>query len=98
MVVVDSIDRCGRTISCADDVLVKTFVPAGIHFAVVQDEFISIGKTKEELYEYIKKARYAAVQLKGMREYAVREQLEGLLPCMMKSMDTFFLMTAGNAY
>ena len=32
----------------------------------------------EELYEYIKKARYAAVQLKGMREYAVREQLEGL--------------------
>ena len=78
MVVVDSIDRCGRTISCADDVLVKTFVPAGIHFAVVQDEFISIGKTKEELYEYIKKARYAAVQLKGMREYAVREQLEGL--------------------
>lgn len=78
MVVVDSIDRCSRTISCADDVLVKTFVPAGIHFAVVQDEFISIGKTKEELYEYIKKARYEAVQLKGMREYAVREQLEGL--------------------
>ncbi len=78
MVVVDSIDRCGRTISCADDVLVKTFVPAGIHFAVVQDEFISIEKTKEELYEYIKKARYVAVQLKGMREYAVREQLEGL--------------------
>lgn len=64
MVVVDSIDRCSRTISCADDVLVKTFVPAGIHFAVVQDEFISIGKTKEELYEYIKKARYEAVQLK----------------------------------
>lgn len=78
MVVVDSIDRCSRTISCADDVLVKTFVPAGIHFAVVQDEFISIGKTKEELYEYIKKARYEAVQLKGMREYAIREQLEGL--------------------
>ena len=53
MVVVDSIDRCSRTISCADDVLVKTFVPAGIHFAVVQDEFISFGNTKEELYEYI---------------------------------------------
>lgn len=75
MVVVDSIDRCSRTISCADDVLVKTFVPAGIHFAVVQDEFISIGKTKEELYEYIKKARYEAVQLKGMREYAIREEI-----------------------
>lgn len=77
MVVVDSIDRCSRTISCADDVLVKTFVPAGIHFAVVQDEFISIGKTKEELYEYIKKARYEAVQLKGMREYAIREKRNG---------------------
>ena len=35
-------------------------------------------KKAEELYEYIKKARYEAVQLKGMREYAVREQLEGL--------------------
>lgn len=78
MVVVDSIDRCGRTISCADDVLVKTFVPAGIHFAVVHDDFISVGKTREELYEYIKRARYDAVQLKGMREYAIREQLEGL--------------------
>lgn len=62
MVVVDSIDRCSRTISCADDVLVKTFVPAGIHFAVVQDEFISIGKTKEELYEYIKKGIFEKVQ------------------------------------
>ena len=93
MVVVDSIDRCGRTISCADDVLVKTFVPAGIHFAVVQDEFISIGKTKEELYEYIKKARYAAVQLKGMQS---ENSWRDFIPCMMKSMDTFFLMTAGN--
>ena len=35
-------------------------------------------KKAEELYEYIKKARYEAVQLKGMREYAIREQLEGL--------------------
>ena len=96
MVVVDSIDRCSRTISCADDVLVKTFVPAGIHFAVVQDEFISIGKTKEELYEYIKKARYEAVQLKGMREYAIREQLEGLYTVHDENMATFFLMTAGN--
>lgn len=39
MVVVDSIDRCSRTISCADDVLVKTFVPAGIHFAVGRFEY-----------------------------------------------------------
>ena len=82
MVVVDSIDRCGRTISCADDVLVKTFVPAGIHFAVVQDEFISIGKTKEELYEYIKKARYAAVQLSRFgRDYLeTGYYLETILP------------------
>ena len=27
MVVVDSVDRCGKYISCAEDVLVKTFFP-----------------------------------------------------------------------
>ena len=84
MVVVDSIDRCSRTISCADDVLVKTFVPAGIHFAVVQDEFISIGKTKEELYEYIKKARYEAVQLKGIKEKKNAVDVRLVMPSVRK--------------
>lgn len=42
MVVVDSIFRCGRNVSFAEDVLLKTFYPAGIHFAVVEDDFCSM--------------------------------------------------------
>lgn len=76
MVVVDSLDRCGRYISCAEDVLVKTFVPAGLHFAVVQDDFCSIGKSREEVEEYIKKEK-TAVMVSSMRENTVREQMEG---------------------
>lgn len=44
MVVVNSIDRCGKYISCAEDVLAKTFFPAGIHFSVVQDDFLQYRK------------------------------------------------------
>lgn len=76
MVVVDSLDRCGRYISCAEDVLAKTFVPAGLHFAVVQDDFCSIGKSREEIEEYIKKEK-TAVMVSSMRENTVREQMEG---------------------
>lgn len=85
MVVVDSIDRCGRTISCADDVLVKTFVPAGIHFAVVQDEFISIGKTKEEIidtmidtvYVYDKKRIEVILRFDDVLQKVISEYMEG---------------------
>ena len=76
MVVVNSIDRCGKYISCAEDVLAKTFFPAGIHFSVVQDDFCSIGKSREEIGEYFRKEKIA-VQIKSMREFAVREQIEG---------------------
>ena len=58
MVVVNSIDRCGKYISCAEDVLAKTFFPAGIHFSVVQDDFCSIEKSREEIDEYFKEANY----------------------------------------
>ena len=76
MVVVDSVDRCGKYISCAEDVLVKTFFPAGLHFAIVQSDFCSIGKSREEIDEYFRKEKIA-VQVKSMREYAIREQVEG---------------------
>lgn len=76
MVVVDSVDRCGKYISCAEDVLVKTFFPAGLHFAIVQSDFCSIGKSREEIDEYFRKEKIA-VQVKSMREYTIREQIEG---------------------
>ena len=59
MVVVDSVDRCGKYISCAEDVLVKTFFPAGLHFAIVQSDFCSIGKSREEIDEYFRKEKIA---------------------------------------
>lgn len=96
MVVVNSIDRCGKYISCAEDVLAKTFFPAGIHFSVVQDDFCSIGKSREEIGEYFRKEKIA-VQIKSMREFAVREQLKGIITYMMKSMDTYFQKT-GKSY
>lgn len=76
LVVVDSLDRCGKYISCAEDVFVKTFIPAGIHFAVAQDDFCSIGKSRDEIREYIKKEK-TAVMVRSMRECTVREQVEG---------------------
>ena len=76
IVIVDSLDRCGKYISCAEDVLVKTFFPAGLHFAVVQDDFCSIGKSREDIEEYFKKVK-TEILVSSMRENTVREQLEG---------------------
>ena len=76
MVVVDSLDRCGKHICCAEDVLVKTFYPAGIHFAVVQDHFCSMGMSKQEIDDYIK-VRKQKIRTSAMREYTVRRQIEG---------------------
>lgn len=60
MVVVNSIDRCGKYISCAEDVLAKTFFPAGIHFSVVQDDFAASEKAEKKLVNILekKKLRY----------------------------------------
>lgn len=47
MVVVDSIDRCGRTISCADDVLVKTFVPQEYILQLYRTNLSALEKRKK---------------------------------------------------
>ena len=53
MVVVDSIFRCGSNVSYAEDVLLKTFYPAGIHFSVVEDDFCSMYMSAEDVKEYV---------------------------------------------
>lgn len=78
MLIVDSLDRCGRSISCAEDVLVKTFFPAGIHFAVVQDDFCSTGKTMEETAAYVKQKRQL-FSIDHMHAYTRQQQLMGYL-------------------
>ena len=51
-VIVDSIYRCGKTVSNARDLLQMVFYPAGIGFAVLEDGFCSIGKSDGEMDEY----------------------------------------------
>ena len=57
MVVVDSLFRCGVNVSYAEDVLLKIFYYAGIHFSVVEDNFCSMLLTVDEVEAYFKKKR-----------------------------------------
>lgn len=52
MVVIDSAFRCGKGLADAEQILARVFFPAGIHFAVAEDDFCSIGKTQEEVDGY----------------------------------------------
>lgn len=51
-VIVDSAFRAGRDFSTGKEVLLQTFHYAGIGFIVVEDDFISIGKTNKEAEAY----------------------------------------------
>ena len=53
MVVICSAFRCGRSVSFAEDLLLKTFYPAGIHFAVAEDGFCSMEHSQQEAEEYL---------------------------------------------
>jgi len=53
-VAVDSIFRFGKTLPFAVEVLQKTFYPAGIQFAVVEDDFCSVDRTVGEVEQYFK--------------------------------------------
>ena len=61
MVVVDSLMRCGANVSYAEDILLKSFLPAGIHFAVVEDNVCSLTLTYDEAAAYFKKKRNAYI-------------------------------------
>lgn len=47
-VVMDSIFRCGRNSNVAAEMLKSMFVPAGIHFAVVEDDFAPVMSAKRK--------------------------------------------------
>jgi DNA invertase Pin-like site-specific DNA recombinase len=57
MVVVDSLFRCGKNVSYAEDVLLKTFYFSGIHLSVVEDNLCSMDMTLEEVKSYFKKRK-----------------------------------------
>ena len=56
-VVMDSIFRFGHNLTDAVSVLQETFYPIGIHFAVVEDDFSSIGKSESEIADYFKQKK-----------------------------------------
>ena len=56
-VIVDSVYHAGKDLWRAKEVLLQTFHFAGISFVVVEDDFISIGKTNEEAEAYFEKKK-----------------------------------------
>ena len=56
-VIVDSITRFGADVYQTLHFLKKTYYPAGLHFAVVEDDFCSLDHTTEEVYAYLEEKR-----------------------------------------
>lgn len=59
-VVIDSMDLCGKRVSMAVDLFSLVFLPAGIHFAVVEDGVVSSEMPTEEAQEYLERKRDAS--------------------------------------
>ena len=66
LVVMDSVYRFGISFYHAYDLLALVFVPAEIHFAVVEDKFCSLDCSKEETMLYLqkKKSEYRSIHTK----------------------------------
>lgn len=79
-VITDSIFRCGCDIWAAADVLHDIFYKAGIHFAIVEDDFCSLEHTEQEIQEYFDgkvKIRHIDNAIKSMYEYESKGFLSG---------------------
>lgn len=57
-VVFSSLFYCGKKLNSATDLLMSVFYPAGIHFAVAEDDFCSAEATPEEVKTYIQNIRH----------------------------------------
>lgn len=53
LVVAESLYTLGATVFLANDMLRKIFVPLGIRFAIVEDDFYSAEHTTDEIMEYL---------------------------------------------
>lgn len=71
-VIVASIFRAGKDLWSAREVLLQTFHYAGISFIVVEDDFISTGKSNEEADEYFD-GKYGILKRENIR-YRVNER------------------------
>lgn len=75
-VILDSVFYAGRSLGQAREVLLLTFFPAGIHFIVVEDEFSSFGKTKEEVAMYLWR-KDGGLKNRLMNNHLAQRNLEG---------------------
>lgn len=67
--VIDSIFRCGRNTNVAAEIFRNVFLPAGIEFAVVEDDFCSCNVSKEVSLAYLQE------KVKEYRSYTVNEDM-----------------------
>ena len=52
LIVIDSIFHFGRGYTYAEELLLRVFYPAGIHFAVAEDDFVSLEHSADEVSQY----------------------------------------------
>lgn len=51
-VIICNVNRCGPNMFFARQLFLETLFPLGIHFAVVEDDYDSFGKTKKDIEDY----------------------------------------------
>lgn len=78
LVITDSVLRCGCSLWKAREVLMQTLFPAGIHFAVVEDDFCSIGKSMEEVEEFFRQ-KYGKYKEENIKRKVMKRSQKGLL-------------------
>lgn len=71
-VIADSVFHFGRSYTYAEELLFKTFYPAGIGFAVVEDNFSSIDHSEEEIRQYFYDKYWTNFQEKSHDALTVR--------------------------
>lgn len=77
-VIVDSVYRAGKDLWSAREVLLQTFHYAGIGFIVVEDDFISIGKTNDEADAYFGE-KYGLLRRENIRHRVIQRNRNGIL-------------------
>lgn len=76
MVITDSFYRFGKSIAVARNAASSLFFPAGIHFAVAEDEFCSAGKSQQDVDQYIAE-KYAEYRTKTRWSALMAKREEG---------------------
>lgn len=77
-VIIDSLFRAGKDLWSAREVLLQTFHYAGIGFIIVEDDYVSIGKTNEEAEAYFDE-KYGLLRRENIRHRVNERNRKGIL-------------------